>query len=70
MIVDCACIGIHALICKIVSFFLSEHNLVITATNLTLMLYCIGSLIVERKYSRWKISKELFNVKDSQEEYR
>jgi hypothetical protein len=56
MVVDGACIFLHILFSKINPFFLNDQVLPIVATNLTMAVYCIGTIIVEKKFSRWSIS--------------
>lgn len=70
MIVDGCCIFIHILICKMLSYFFIDQHLVIIATNITMVLYLIGTIVVEHYYSRWKISWEIFNVQDPHFEFR
>jgi hypothetical protein len=56
MVVDGACIFLHILFSKLNPFFLNDQVLPIVATNLTMAVYCIGTVIVEKKFSRWSIS--------------
>ena len=70
MIVDGASIFLHVIICKLSSYFFTNELLVMIATNITMLIYLIGTIVVEKYYSRWKISKEIFNVANPQLEYR
>lgn len=64
LFVDASGIVLHIIVSWILSYFFKEETLIYVSTNITLIGYFTIMIMVEKKYSVWKLSMDLFNLEE------